>query len=1803
MKSIAFFAVLLIAGLSFSLTTISDCAVLNTAGETYVLNQSASGAPYPYYSGSYTTCIQINASSITLDCGGNSITTTGNAAVEIEGLGTNVIVQNCVLNGGTGVEYMGLNSGRIIYNRINPDYAGISGVLAFSGASGNDILYNNITGGTYGIWQPGDSSLIGNNRLINQDSIGIDDSGTGNMITNNYVSGSSGYGIMAAGHDMYVSSNTVTNCAQVGIFSGAWTSTISNNYVSGSGINGIQLGDGYYATYSTNVTGNHVYSNTGDGIHNEGGTGNRISSNEVYLNSRGIVVLNGYYSEGGWEYTINDVVSNNNVYSNTGDGIYMVNLSRNNFTSNTATSNGGSGMAVENSSRILIDPSYFCSNTGDGLTISDSTNLTVSDSVFCSNTGDGINAGNVNASIFYNNDAYDNGGDGMEFSQSTNDTFTDNLAYENGQSGFSATSGSYSRFTNNIARNNLGDGFALAYSDYVNMTGNSAHDNGVWGYYLVATNYVVMSSNSAYLNDASGFVLFNDGRSNNLTDNSAFENGMNGFEVYSSSNNILTRNTAYQNNWSGIIVYEYKSTVPTQNNTLVNNSLYINDFGVTLGAGSQNTVSQGDNPYNNLIAEMRIIDTLNATILNGDYSGNAYDVAVEGQSGGSFRMTYAMFGEPGGSVVNMTNLSIVDTFGSSDNYTINWTSRSDSPTHNWHIFGNRFVNITDRSGTSSIDRVEWDWTAAEASGYNESNLGLWKYNSSGWTLMNASPNTASHHLSLSAMAPNSDYAIYEFIENCPIINVSGTTFVQSRNYTGSMNPVYLPIAGSPQYACVVINASNVVYDCNGHSITGNLTSGATAGIYSGAGAMYSPRISNITIRNCPMVKAYSTGMFIYNTSDSLITNTTVKNNSLTSSIGYMLYYSPNVNLTNTLAENHTYNYYINLNSNNVRITNSTARTSSTWGYYFSSSVANGSITDSVAINNNGSGIVMDGSGYPVVARNNVSNSASYNADAGIIISANNALVEDNIASGATSTPLVTWGYGFIIEGNNVTFRRNLAYGNKVGIEAFGSGCNVTNNTARNNLQDGFDIYSEDDVYSANDAYQNGAHGFALNYTYTATLISNRAFNNAGNGFSMDEGSEENSLSGNTAYLNAHGFFMNDCTLNNLSGNTAYSNTGHGIYLNASTYNRLIGNNVYSNDYGLSMWSSSNYNVVENNTATTNTQAGLYIVTSAYNNLTNNTASSNSNGVYALSSLYNTMRGNTASGNSGSGFHFGTFAGNSQFVNNTASGNTMRGIYLASSSNSNLNGNTAFNNGQVGVYLLDSSNVSLSSDHLYGNGQDFKVNGTGVSINLSGVVFDNPAGDYTNYTNISINDTVASSYSIDWANNATSLPLPATYSSFAQKFVNITPLSGAVSIDRIVWHWLESELGSYQESNFYLFKNNGTWTLTGATLDTGANTLSLNDLNTFSIFAILQGTVTNGDEVPVTGGEGYDVRIIPACQGFIVEVKDGGSPVNDAFVTGTDTTNSQEFAPRYTNASGQAYISGCDIDVFVKAVKSGRSGTDSGTADCGICPECATDDDCADSEQCTGFLCVPIDCPDGRVVNHACERFECTKDADCQAGQVCEDHHCIVPYECRSDADCAATKYCDIQVGAAGGDCLNVTVSPCGEVIDHKFVAYGYACGTEPGCPSCSQGFACMNHTCIQNDVTCPSTGIVGDRKTCEAKENNLPCVNCDYIVTDPAGKNMTGKTDENGNFILPLNLKGTYKVTLLNNGQPVRIVEVKALPVSQPGGENPPTAAGLDAATSVLFLVILLALGFAVFLYWRRMKGEKTTPPAKPAKK
>ncbi|MBD3418454.1 DUF11 domain-containing protein [Candidatus Micrarchaeota archaeon] len=239
---------------------------------------------------------------------------------------------------------------------------------------------------------------------------------------------------------------------------------------------------------------------------------------------------------------------------------------------------------------------------------------------------------------------------------------------------------------------------------------------------------------------------------------------------------------------------------------------------------------------------------------------------------------------------------------------------------------------------------------------------------------------------------------------------------------------------------------------------------------------------------------------------------------------------------------------------------------------------------------------------------------------------------------------------------------------------------------------------------------------------------------------------------------------------------------------------------------------------------------------------------------------------------------------SRFINNTIQG-SFYGIYLNQTENNTFEDNRISTNSLYGILAINSSNATFERDmvrasgiagigfdsadnsmlrdvHLFSNAEDIFVVSSiyPYSLDFNNVIFDDSTGSYNDFTNLSMSDNVAlnDQYSISWTENSTALP--ADTASFANKWVNISNGSAAVSIDQLVWHWTDSELSAgYFESNFELWKygiSSGTWSNEGAILDTTANTLTINNLNPASDYGILQNLST----CPViTSSGGYQLQ--------------------------------------------------------------------------------------------------------------------------------------------------------------------------------------------------------------------------------------------------------------------------------------------------------------------------------------------------------
>ncbi|MBU0497168.1 MAG: right-handed parallel beta-helix repeat-containing protein [Candidatus Thermoplasmatota archaeon] len=581
------------------------------------------------------------------------------------------------------------------------------------------------------------------------------------------------------------------------------------------------------------------------------------------------------------------------------------------------------------------------------------------------------------------------------------------------------------------------------------------------------------------------------------------------------------------------------------------------------------------------------------------------------------------------------------------------------------------------------------------------------------------------------------------------------------------------------------------------------------------------------------------GIYVYNSDHNNLTNSAVYGHTY---YGIYLYLSDyNVLDTNEVHHNTQEGIYVRNSSNSLLIGNDVY--DNRYGVYVKGDSLDNDITNNILHDNQ----------YGFVAahtrRNTVNdNLVYYNDRSGIILSTSSS---------------------------NFTVIDNVAHDNfDHGIYLYNSANNtVASNEVYNNSDDGIYVYkSSGNVLKNNHAHEN-TNGFVVSLSPNNTLVNNAAYERGG--FKVEGSEDVYFISNNVTNTSGMAFAVisnNDVFINNLafkclgggfniqgSNNLFVNNTaaavpgyefgefwgwyGHGFSTEGvrHTNNTFIGNIAHHNRLGFSISFSEN-NTISNNTAYSNLAGFSFDYYFRYNNITDNIAYHNFASGFAM--LENTS--------------------NNILENNIAYGN-YDGLYLSQAPD-NLIRNNTFHNNTRGMFIEFANNTNVTDTHLYDNEKDIFVSSNyhyfvgsdyhsvwePWDLYMVNVTLDNPSGTMENYTKISLYDSVEfnTTYSIGWSEKPLLGGLPLDRVSFANKYQLISLDGDASSIDWLVWHWDESELGGYNESAFELWSyigdnSTGAWTKYPVTQNTVANVLAMTS-HTNGIYAILQN-----NERPVT----------------------------------------------------------------------------------------------------------------------------------------------------------------------------------------------------------------------------------------------------------------------------------------------------------------------------------------------------------------
>ncbi|MEM4331972.1 MAG: right-handed parallel beta-helix repeat-containing protein [Candidatus Micrarchaeia archaeon] len=1401
--------------------TTSICMVINQPGR-YTIRNDIYGAPntgLPYVN--KNVCIFVNTSNVEFDCNGYSISNNGvsNAIGVLSVYRDNVTVKNCSITGyKNGIFLQGVFDSKLINNTV--DSSEEHGIQLYLESYGNLVENNTVSnsGGVGILIDVSNRNIIRGNKVYNA-AAGIVPytSSPYNLIDNNTVYSCTPYGGIAT----FSGYNNFTNNVVYNSENGIYIQNANNNYISGNILrkNSIGLsinnGNDSIAQYNT------IHNNTNTGIY-VGYSENNTFRNSLLANNTnyGIIIHSSFNS------SISNVTAERNLV-----GIHLGNNVNVSLNLSTARYNSLAGFRIIGGQRNLITNS-IAHNNNDGIYLEISNNNQLSNVSAYYNTN-GVLLQNSNRTLIRNSRAYQNTQFGFAINDSNYNNITD--SYTSTNTGSEISSGVAIAFN---SRNNILQNYT-SYADLIGILIYNADNNIInssnitqayYSIYLAGTNndynsvinttiksqyhgiYSEGGTNNKYFNNTLigpggngvGIYMKTGGESFNITRNiiTQFKRGIH-LESASCSDIFIDYNTVYGNS-------EYCIIEGGLNNKVRGNTVYNCLYGI-FTAGSSSTMKNNEisgSGYGLFLQSPAALTANDTHLFN-----NSYDFYVGSISSGSYiRINNLTIDNPLGNFVNYTTLNLTDNYDAGASYYINWSSLNGITLPKMkRVFRNKVIDIKIASGTPSIDSISWQWKDSEVSGYDEGRLQLWKRNSTGWHLLNSTPNIQQNTLSLSNHIPLSNYTILESV-NCPIINESGAYLMDS-NYTGAPNAAD-PFSG---YACVKITASNVIFDCGGYSIK-------NSGVQDSFGMLINGSVTNVTVSNCK-VDGYDYNYVSYNSNLTKLLNSTLED----SQFNAYVYIGRNITLSGLVLNNSESHSIFVSTARDVLISNNTINYSTDGAGILvyrvnSSNILNNTVDWSYA----GIGIYSEANSINIT-KNQVYNTQIYggifvnNAD-GIIITNNSGQNNNDgiYVSQVTSSKIVNntfsqnFGYGArVLDSRNVEINsniffdnfedgfyssnlndsriiKNVIYLNKKEGCVFYKGRNNTihNNTVYTNSKDGFDFtWSSYNNITSNIAYNNTQYGFAIGSSQNNSVSNNLAYNNSIGGFNVyyestiQIGSNNNTLVNNTAERNRQfGFFIYRSSNNKFANNTARHNVNVSFALIRSNNNTLVNSSLYNSSF-LVFVNESNYNNISYNSIYNSTyDCVAFMYNSNGNHLSHNQIyNCNYHGIEVNYYAYNiTIIANNISGTAVNGIDLTRSFNNTIWLNNIT--NAYVAISLDRVNNTNIFGNRLYANRMAGMLFLRANNNDAANNSIYLNPVGASISG---SVNTSLANNTLHSSSTVGYVFENQNNSIVSNEHI--YNNSYDIFINSTFSGFVINITNTSidnPLGNYVNYTRI-----------------------------------------------------------------------------------------------------------------------------------------------------------------------------------------------------------------------------------------------------------------------------------------------------------------------------------------------------------------------------------------------------------------------------------
>ncbi|MBI2632277.1 right-handed parallel beta-helix repeat-containing protein [Candidatus Pacearchaeota archaeon] len=806
------------------------------------------------------------------------------------------------------------------------------------------------------------------------------------------------------------------------------------------------------------------------------------------------------------------------------------------------------------------------------------TNITIKNCQIKTNLTDtnsqGISLTNVSNSFILNNSINSNLGISI---MSGNSNYLTGNKGSNSNIGISIFSSNLNYLIeNNFSSSNIGFLFSISAQNYI--FNNTLSYNGDGIDLLRAVNNTVYGNSLNYNRLFGVLISFSDW--NNITNNLLYNNSFAGIFIQSSNSNILINNSISKSKY-GIIasIPSSRGRISNNLNSFINNILDMNNYGLYINS-SNATLIEGGTINNSSLGAIVGFKNKNVTLKNISFSKNisSYDIFFSDTDGLSLinlnsdryniknisRLSYIK--DKSGIITFLTSIDSNGTNLSEDiiikgNYAFVNSSRSglnksanitlqNIPTNilNAQILANNkicnsttipiCVNYTSLNAGNvsfmvseggvyminfTINRKCEDFSYEYCPSYcipvkppEECGL-LCIFYSNGTVLCPTNP-ACDLSKQLQCITKNLSGFEYRELESCGTINKPGT-YILNKNISGFSNE-----------GCIIINSSDVSFNCLFNSIEGSRISGAVISV----GGLYT-NLKNITIKNCrirPISFSRGVGIRLMNVNDSLIIGNNLSNN---------------------------YNGILLTTSNKVIINNNEFNSNFNGISLIGKSNSNTIQLNSI-LNNFVRGIMLTGeSSGNVISLNKIAS----NGDSGLFIS-----------SGSV--------------GNNVI--RNVFENNKnSGIIVLSNGNKINSNTIINNKFYGIILSKGGDntVLFNNKVTFNDGYGIYIS-SYKNIIASNFVYGNNKSGILLINNINNISLNGlnSTLYFNIvtnnllYGIELISTVGNKLDKNKLDYNVKSGLFLNRASGNSISNGNSSNNmEYGIFIINQSNSNLV------------------------------------------------------------------------------------------------------------------------------------------------------------------------------------------------------------------------------------------------------------------------------------------------------------------------------------------------------------------------------------------------------------------------------------------------------------------------------------------------------------------------------------------------------------------------------------------------------------------------------------------------